>query len=122
MYADQITESMERAIVETNRRRALQMAYNEANGITPETINRAVHALLMITEETERRTDADMTDEEKESLIRSLEDSMLSAAQNLDFEKAASLRDRIFALRGNAKAVEKTPQPVGRKHPKKRKR
>ncbi len=122
MYADQITESMERAIVETNRRRALQMAYNEANGITPETINRAVHALLMITEQTEQRTDADMTDEEKESLIRSLEDSMLSAAQNLDFEKAAGLRDRIFALRGNAKAVEKTPQPVGRKHPKKRKR
>ncbi len=122
MYADQITDSMERAIVETNRRRALQIAYNEANGITPESIRRTVHALLAITEEAAAGAEEALTDDEREALIRSLEDSMLSAAQNLDFERAASLRDRLFELRGDKKVKESSPQPTGRKHPKKRKR
>jgi len=121
MYADQITDSMERAIVETNRRRALQVAYNEAHGITPETIHKTVQALIQITEEAEKQAGGAMTEDEKQALVRSLEDNMLAAAQNLDFERAASLRDQLFALRGGAQPPEKTPQPQTRKRPKKRK-
>jgi excinuclease ABC subunit B len=122
MYADQITGSMERAIVETNRRRALQMAYNEANGITPESIHKTVHALLKITEEAEKQAEGALDASERDALIRSIEDSMLAAAQDLDFERAAKMRDRLFQLRGEAKPSEKSPQPHGRRHPKKRKR
>lgn len=124
MYADQMTDSMERAITETNRRRALQVAYNNANGITPETVQKTIHALLQITQSAEAQADADMTEEERLLLIKSLEDGMLTAAQDLDFERAANLRDRLFELRGEGKATpkEKSPQPTGRRHPKKRKR
>ncbi len=122
MYADQMTDSMERAITETNRRRALQVAYNEANGITPESIKRTVHALLAITEEAEAKSATPLTEEERIALVKSLEDSMLTAAKDLDFERAASLRDRLFELRGEKKVAEASPQPTGRKHPKKRKR
>ncbi|GHU83005.1 UvrABC system protein B [Clostridia bacterium] len=121
MYADQLTDSMQRAIAETNRRRALQVAYNTANGITPESIHKTVHALLQITQEAERRGEHVLDEGEREALVRSLEDSMLAAAQNLDFERAASLRDRLFELRGGGKTAEQSPQPTGRKHPKKRK-
>ncbi len=122
MYADQMTDSMERAIGETNRRRALQMAYNQANGITPESIHKTVHALLQITEEVEKKAGEKLTDEERQSLMKSLEDSMLAAAQNLDFERAASIRERIFEMQGNKKQKEESPQPTGRKHPQKRRR
>ncbi len=122
MYADQMTDSMERAIRETNRRRALQMAYNEANGITPESIHSTVRALLAITQAAEEKAGGVLTEEERHALIQSLEGSMLSAAQNLDFERAANLRDKLFELRGQPKVAEGSPQPTGRKHPKKRKR
>ena len=122
MYADILTESMERAIRETNRRRAIQQAYNEANGITPETIKKTVHALLSITEEAVNgEGDKALTGEEREAMIKSIEDSMMAAAQDLDFERAAALRDQLFALRGDApvKAAD-TPQFKGRRHPKKK--
>ena len=122
MYADILTESMERAIRETNRRRAIQQAYNEANGITPETIKKTVHALLSITEEAvDGEGDKALTGEEREAMIKSIEDSMMAAAQDLDFERAAALRDQLFALRGDApmKAAD-TPQFKGRRHPKKK--
>ena len=122
MYADILTESMERAIRETNRRRAIQQAYNEANGITPETIKKTVHALLSITEEAvDGEGDKVLTGEEREAMIKSIEDSMMAAAQDLDFERAAALRDQLFALRGEApmKAAD-TPQFKGRRHPKKK--
>ncbi len=122
MYADQMTDSMERAIMETNRRRALQVAYNEANGITPESVHKAVHALLLITEEAEKQSGEVLSEDERQALVRSLEDSMMAAAQNLDFERAANLRDRIFELRGEKKQKEASPQPSIRKHPKRRKR
>lgn len=123
MYADQMTGSMERAITETNRRRALQIAYNEQNGITPESVRKTVHALLQITEEAAAQAGGSMTEEERQLMVKSLEDNMLAAAKDLDFEKAASLRDTLFSLRGEPKAVqEKSPQPTGRRHPKKRKR
>ena len=124
MYADQMTDSMERAITETNRRRALQVAYNEANGITPESIQKTVHALLQITEQANAAANDSMTEEERLLLVKTLEDSMLTAAQDLDFERAANLRDRLFELRGEGgkKPQELSPQPTGRRHPKKRKR
>ena len=122
MYADILTESMERAIRETNRRRAIQQAYNEANGITPETIKKTVHALLSITEEAvDGEGDKALTGEEREAMIKSIADSMMAAAQDLDFERAAALRDQLFAMRGDApmKAAD-TPQFKGRRHPKKK--
>ena len=122
MYADILTESMERAIRETNRRRAIQQAYNEANGITPETIKKTVHALLSITEEAvDGEGDKALTGEEREAMIKSIEDSMMAAAQDLDFERAAALRDQLFALRGDAPMeAADTPQFKGRRHPKKK--
>ena len=101
MYADTITDSMFRAISETNRRRALQQAFNEAHGIHPETVRAAVQELMSVA----RDVDADggsqgMDDEEKRMAIERLEERMLAAAADLDFETAAKLRDQMLALRG----------------------
>ena len=114
MYADGLTDSMARAINETNRRRAVQEQYNIENGITPQSVKNAVRALLEITDKAEddaRRYG--MNDEEKQELIKQLEDQMLTAAGELDFEKAAKLRDKLFELRGQA-PVDK-PQPKHRR-------
>ncbi|MBR5384221.1 MAG: excinuclease ABC subunit UvrB, partial [Clostridia bacterium] len=113
MYADGLTDSMARAINETNRRRAVQEQYNIENGITPQSVKNAVRALLEITDKAEddaRRYG--MTDEETQELIQQLEDQMLAAAGELDFEKAAKLRDKLFELRGQP-PVDK-PQPKHR--------
>ena len=101
MYADTITDSMFRAISETNRRRALQQAFNEAHGVHPETVRAAVKELMSVA----RDVDADggsqgMDDEEKRMAIERLEERMLAAAADLDFETAAKLRDQMLALRG----------------------
>jgi excinuclease ABC subunit B len=100
MYADALTDSMKRAIDETNRRRALQQAYNQKHGITPQSVQTAIRALLEITRRVEDLPEGELSVEERETLILNLEDQMLSAAQSLDFEKAAKLRDRIFEMRG----------------------
>ena len=101
MYADTITDSMFRAISETNRRRALQQAFNEAHGIHPETVRAAVKELMSVA----RDVDSDggsqgMDDEEKRMAIERLEERMLAAAADLDFETAAKLRDQMLALKG----------------------
>ncbi|MBR6787513.1 MAG: excinuclease ABC subunit UvrB [Clostridia bacterium] len=114
MYADGMTDSMMRAIGETNRRRAIQEAYNEANGITPESVKNAVHALLEITDKAEEAADGVMDEEERAALIKHLEDQMLDAAGSLDFEKAAKLRDKLFEIKGQ--------QPVNKPQPQRRKR
>ena len=116
MYADHPTDSMMRAIAETNRRRAIQEKYNQENGITPETINNAVRDLIAISELAEQdvRVRA-LSPEEKSAMSLSLEDRMLSAARNLDFEQAAKLRDQLFALRGDAPIEKKQPQPARRR-------
>ena len=114
MYADGMTDSMMRAIGETNRRRAIQEAYNEANGITPESVKNAVHALLEITDKAEEAADGVMDEEERAALIQHLEDQMLDAAGSLDFEKAAKLRDKLFEIKGQ--------QPVNKPQPQRRKR
>ena len=101
MYADAITDSMQRAISETNRRREIQQQYNEAHGIEPQTIRTAIRELMEVTRKPD---DADaasgMDEEEKRMAIERLEEMMLQAANNLDFEKAAKLRDQMLALKG----------------------
>jgi len=107
MYADKLTDSMMKAISETNRRRALQQAYNEKHNITPQSVQTAVRALLEITKKVEDASDQVLSPEEKEALLSKLEDQMLTAAQALDFEKAAKLRDQIFDIKGDKPAVQK---------------
>ena len=102
MYADQMTDSMMRAITETNRRRALQQAYNEANGITPESVRNAIRDVLEITRAAEEASPANLSEDERAALMRQVEDQMLTAAKDLEFEKAAKLRDQLLALRGEA--------------------
>ena len=110
LYGDILTESMERAINETNRRRALQQAYNELHGITPQSVKSTVQALIRITESMQDHKPDDMTDEELQALMKSVEDQMLSAAKALDFEKAAKLRDELFRLRGEKQNGIQKPQ------------
>ncbi|HHT08455.1 MAG: excinuclease ABC subunit UvrB [Christensenellales bacterium] len=122
MYADKPTDSMMRAIGETNRRRGIQEAYNKQHGITPETINSAVRELIAIAELSDKdAAERGLTEEERTALALSLEDKMLAAAQNLDFEQAAKLRDQIFSLRGEAPIEKKQPQPARRRRARTRK-
>ena len=104
MYADQMTDSLERAISETNRRRAIQQRFNEEHNITPQTVTAAVHELLEVSRSAEEggTLPQGMDETERQLAIENLEEQMLSAAEALDFEKAAKLRDRLLALRGEA--------------------
>ncbi len=113
MYADTPTDSMMKAISETNRRRALQEAYNQAHGITPESVQSTVRALMEMTDKTSGELSSKMDEHERAAWIKELEDQMLSAAAGLDFEKAAKLRDELFAARGDAPTQK--PQPSRRK-------
>ena len=112
MYADRITDSMDRAITETNRRRAIQQAYNEAHGITPKTIQKAVRDLISISEAADKSEDSFVKDAESMSYkelnmtIRKLTKQMHSAAAELDFEKAAMLRDKIMELKKMLHEIE----------------
>ena len=115
MYADHPTESMMRAINETNRRRALQETYNERHGITPETIISAVRNLIAIASSAEELEREGMSPEDRAALVSQLEDKMLSAAGELDFEKAAKYRDQLFNLKGEKPLEKQQPQPVRRR-------
>ena len=99
MYADTITDSMQRAIYETERRRAKQIAYNEANGITPQSIKKAVHGILEISSGVKDASSV-MSDDELNAKIEMLSEQMNQAAMELEFEQAAKLRDEIYSLRG----------------------
>ena len=105
MYADTITDSMRRAIDETERRRALQQAYNEAHGITPQTIKKAVRDLISITKEIKPAETAFEKDPESmgrpelEKLIADVQKKMKKAAAELNFEAAAELRDQMVDLK-----------------------
>jgi excinuclease ABC subunit B len=102
LYADRVTDSMQQAIDETNRRRELQVAYNEANGITPETIQKAIRK--GIEEEIAANNlvreagGVDETQYVTQEFINELEAEMMKAAESLEFERAAQLRDRIMQL------------------------
>ena len=98
MYADSITRSMEKAINETDRRRDIQMRYNEENGIVPKTITKGVHDIIDLGKKTEK-TKTKMSQADKEKLIAELTKEMRSASAKLEFEKAAYLRDQIKELR-----------------------
>lgn len=102
MYADTVTPSMERALRETERRRQIQMAYNEAHGITPTTIIKEINqnSVLSISErKTDEKQDRRLSRVEREQKITQLTRQMKEAAKILDFENAAFLRDRIEKLR-----------------------
>jgi excinuclease ABC subunit B len=103
MYADKVTDSMQRAIDETNRRRAVQQRYNEEHGIEPESIVKEVRDLTdrvrAVAEERVEYRVADLPKAEVTYLIGELETQMKQAASGLEFEKAALLRDQIFELR-----------------------
>ncbi len=116
LYADTMTDSLVNAIAETNRRRAIQEAYNEAHGITPESVHASVKALLEITDKVSDSLPGEMTEDEKQQMIRELEDRMLAAAGELDFEKAAKLRDELFALRGDKPADKPQTKRKRNKH------
>ena len=110
MYADSVTKSMQAAIDETNRRRAIQQAYNEAHGIVPQTIKKEIRELIRIgtSEDSGKgkkgkrgdrpRAELPKTKADKEKLLESLREEMRIAARELRFEEAAYLRDRIKEL------------------------
>ena len=103
MYADKETAAMHAAIMETNRRRAKQAAYNQAHGIVPKTIVKSVRELLEISSDVEAPKRADgvkMTEAERRAEIARLEAQMKKAAEMLEYEYAAVLRDRLIELRG----------------------
>ena len=99
MYADTITDSMQRAIDETERRRAKQITYNDANGITPQSIKKAVHGILEISSGV-KDASSGMSDDELNAKIEMLSEQMNQAAMELEFEQAAKLRDEIYSLKG----------------------
>ena len=98
MYADNISEAMEKAIKETARRREIQMKYNEENGITPRTIIKDIKEV--VSNEVENKSKKPkMSKKEKESILMTLEEEMKTAAKNLDFERAMELRDILFEMK-----------------------
>lgn len=106
MYADGISEAMGKAISETDRRRKIQQEYNERNGITPKTIEKAVRAVIEATKVAEEsdeyylgRSPLELTKKELADYIKKMEKDMKDAASNLQFERAAELRDRIFEFK-----------------------
>lgn len=113
MYADRITDAMHFAITETNRRRALQRAYNEEHGITPATVEKAIldmsptsgsHDYYAVPKATPKAASAEIANaEDLAERIEELRQEMFAAAENLDFERAARLRDQIRALRGDTR-------------------
>ena len=107
MYADSITRSMNAALVETNRRRSIQLKYNEKNGIVPKTVIKGVRDIIEIGSKDEKKSakgkgksaDRRMSAAEREQMIETLTKEMKAAAAKLEFEQAAFLRDRIRSLR-----------------------
>ena len=124
MYADQITDSMRRAIDETNRRRKIQMDFNEKHGIQPQTIQKAVHDVLEITKPLEEKQEMSLL--QMEAAFAQLEEQMLQAAAALDFEQAAKLRDQLFKLRekrdGKVADAPKGTRRMTAKNPRRRRR
>jgi excinuclease ABC subunit B len=115
MYADNVTDSMRRAIDETNRRRAKQVTYNQTHGIEPRSIVKAVRDLTdRVRKVAEERTpyvvSREMPKDELAHLIKELEKQMKAAAAELEFEKAALLRDQIFELRQQLQAMDTRPE------------
>jgi excinuclease ABC subunit B len=121
LYADKVTDSMQRAIEETQRRRSLQLDHNRRHGITPETVRAAIGAGIeeeiaahkFVQEVVGQKAENYVTQE----YLEELHGEMLAAAANLEFERAAQLRDRIAELKGQPTAA---PQPVGKRRRRRR--
>ncbi|MNI30749.1 UvrABC system protein B [compost metagenome] len=106
MYGDKVTDSMDKAIKETERRRSIQIAYNDKHGITPQTIRKKVRDVIEATRVAESKSDylpdaakGKMSKRDREAMIGRLETEMKEAAKNLQFERAAELRDAIMELK-----------------------
>ena len=112
MYADVMTDSMRNAITETERRRKVQMAYNEEHGITPKTIQKSVRDLISISKKVaaeELRMEKDpesMSVKELQKLIKDVTKQMKKAAAELNFETAAELRDKLVELKKQLQEIE----------------
>ncbi|NNE08856.1 MAG: excinuclease ABC subunit B, partial [Gemmatimonadetes bacterium] len=111
MYASTRTKSIERAVKESLRRRARQLEYNAEHGITPESIRKSTEKVMLATEVADSKRRPGKETEEvfpinpdlsRADMIVALEDEMLKAANELEFERAASIRDRIFELRSES--------------------
>ncbi len=107
MFADKITDSMQRAIDETERRRAIQMAFNEEHGITPQTIKKDVRGVISTTIESDDTVEKlekfnKLKKPERETLLEQLDQEMRQAAKDMQFERAAELRDLILELKAGA--------------------
>jgi len=117
LYADEITPAMQSAIDETERRRTKQLAYNQEHGITPQTIRKAIRRGIEIELRARKTAREAMSDDEQEidkaELLAEMEKQMLEAAQALEFEKAASLRDRIQEIKA-APALSKVSRRAGK--------
>lgn len=134
MYADKMTDSVKDAYDETNRRRAIQEEYNKEHGITPKTIQKDINDLIEPVEDISKRTSDDVNAElsdfsknEVVKIISSLEDEMFAASVACDFEKAATLRDELVALKArmsgeDEESVLKNLKRVARRAPKRHKR
>jgi excinuclease ABC subunit B len=126
MYADNITGSMKIAIDETNRRRRIQMAYNEEHNITPQTIRKQIYDVPEATKVAETKAAygklSDLTEDERAQFIQNLEAEMLKAAKELDFERAAELRDALIELKGEPAFQSKGKKQSPKKFPGSRKR
>lgn len=99
MYADSISEAMEKAISETTRRRSIQEKYNKDHGIIPQTIKKEIHELIANTSAPKEEKKEKLSKKEKEKIIITVEKEMKEAAKNLDFERAMELRDVLFELK-----------------------
>ncbi len=108
MYADRVTGSMQRAIAETKRRRKLQAAFNKKHNIKPQSISKEIRATYFKDRQGEIAEEIDVAEIPKEEIERAIKDltnKMQLAAQNLEFERAARLRDTIQALRQEEKTT-----------------
>ena len=114
MYADSVTESMERAISETYRRREIQLAYNREHGIVPQTIKKDVRDILEISarddRDTRKKRGKKLSHKEREALIAKLTLEMKNAAKILEFEHAAYLRDKIQKLKAEDERPGRLPK------------
>ena len=112
MYADVVTDSMDKAISETNRRREIQMQYNEVHGITPQTIKKAVRDIVRITKKVEasnfdlEKDMESMNRKELEIVVKKLQKKMQAAAADLNFEEAAALRDQMVMVKKQIQDME----------------
>ena len=99
MYADTVSDAMNIAIKETERRRNIQIQYNEKYHIIPKTVKKEIRELISNNKEVEEKIDVSLSKEEKQKMILKIENEMKESAKNLDFERAMELRDILYELK-----------------------